>query len=217
MPKELTNVIPPRNFDEGPEALDLAPYDNGAAREKVAAKLRLLWDRRRFLFRLTLAGLVLSAITAFLIPKRYQSTARLMPPDQMDSGSEMLAEVAGSKVGTSLGSAASSLLGLGNTSELFVGILQSRTIAKDVTERFDLKKIYGERLAEDAERDLQGNTEISQDRKSGIISISVTDGNPERAAAMTQEYIDALNRLVTEENTSAAHREREFLEGRSRR
>ena len=60
----------------------------------------------------------------------------------------------------------------------------------------------------------QSNTDISQDRKSGIISISVTDGSPERAAAITQEYIDALNRLVTEENTSAAHREREFLEGR---
>ncbi len=214
MPEKLTNVIAPRNFDEGAEALELAPDDNGAAREKAVAKLRLLWDRRRFLFRLTLAGLVLSAITAFLIPKRYQSTARLMPPDQMDSGSEMLAAVAGSKVGASLGSAASSLLGLGNTSELFVGMLQSRTIANDVSERFDLKKVYGERLAEDAEKDLQSNTDISQDRKSGIISISVTDGSPERAAAITQEYIDALNRLVTEENTSAAHREREFLEGR---
>ena len=65
MPEKLTNVIAPRNFDEGAEALELAPDDNGAAREKAVAKLRLLWDRRRFLFRLTLAGLVLSAITAF--------------------------------------------------------------------------------------------------------------------------------------------------------
>jgi uncharacterized protein involved in exopolysaccharide biosynthesis len=216
MPKELSNVIASRNFDEGAEALGLAPADNGdgASHGEAVATLRLLWDRRRFLFRLTLAGFVLSAITAFLIPKEYQSTARLMPPDQMESGSEMLAAMAGSKLGTSLGSAASSLLGLGSTSELFVGILQSRTIAADVSERFDLKRVYGERLAEDAEKELQSNTDISEDRKSGIISISVTDRSPERAAAMTQEYIDGLNRLVTEVNTSAAHREREFLEGR---
>ncbi|HYB60665.1 MAG TPA: Wzz/FepE/Etk N-terminal domain-containing protein, partial [Methylomirabilota bacterium] len=214
MPEESTNVLAPRNFDEGAETLGVAPDDNGAARGEAVATLRLLWDRKRFLFRLTLAGLVLSAITAFLIPKRYQSTARLMPPDQMDSGSEVLAAVAGNKVGSSLGSAASSLLGLGNTSELFVGILQSRTIANDVSERFDLKKIYGVRLEEDAEMDLQANTDISEDRKSGIISIAVTDKSPERAAAMTQEYVDALNGLVTQVNTSAAHREREFLEGR---
>ena len=214
MPEESTNVLAPRNFDEGAETLAVAPDDSGAARGEAVATLRLLWDQRRFLFRLTLAGLVLSAITAFLIPKRYQSTARLMPPDQMDSGSEVLAAVAGNKVGSSLGSAASSLLGLGNTSELFVGILQSRTIAADVSERFDLKKIYGVRLEEDAEMDLQANTDISEDRKSGIISIAVTDKSPARAAAMTQEYINALNGLVTQVNTSAAHREREFLEGR---
>jgi len=214
MPEELTNVIASPDFNEGPETLGGAPEENGPARGEAVAMLRLLWDQRRFLLRLTIAGLVLSAITAFLIPKRYESTARLMPPNQMESGTEMLAALAGSKVGTSLGSAASSFLGLGNTSDLFVGILQSRSIADDVIKRFDLKKVYGVRLAEDAEMDLQTNTDISEDRKSGIISITVTDKSPERAAAMTQEYIDALNGLVTQVNTSAAHREREFLEGR---
>jgi capsule polysaccharide export protein KpsE/RkpR len=61
---------------------------------------------------------------------------------------------------------------------------------------------------------LDQNTSISEDRKSGIITISVTDVNPQRAAALATEYVDQLNFLVAELSTSAAHRERVFLEDR---
>src|SRR5262249_46280146 len=55
---------------------------------------------------------------------------------------------------------------------------------------------------------------ISEDRKSGIITISVTDHSPQRAAAIATAYVDQLNVLVTDLSTTAAHRERLFLEGR---
>ncbi len=58
------------------------------------------------------------------------------------------------------------------------------------------------------------NTAISEDRKSGIITISVTDRDPQRAAAIANAYVDELNSLVAQLSTSAAHREREFLEDR---
>src|SRR4029077_18122244 len=57
-------------------------------------------------------------------------------------------------------------------------------------------------------------TSISEDRKSGIITISVTDHSPQRAAALANAYVDQLNKLVSELSTSSAHREREFLEER---
>ena len=60
------------------------------------------------------------------------------------------------------------------------------------------------------------NTEISEDRKSGIISIAVTDRDPKRAAGIAQAYVEELNQLVAELSTSAAHRERVFLEERLR-
>ena len=52
------------------------------------------------------------------------------------------------------------------------------------------------------------------DRKSQIITISVTDHDPKRAAAMGQAYVAELNRLVAELSTSSARRERIFLEER---
>jgi capsule polysaccharide export protein KpsE/RkpR len=42
----------------------------------------------------------------------------------------------------------------------------------------------------------------------------IYDRDPERAAAMGREYVDALNRIVVTLNTSSAHKERVFLEER---
>jgi capsule polysaccharide export protein KpsE/RkpR len=61
---------------------------------------------------------------------------------------------------------------------------------------------------------LDENTSISEDKKSGIITISVTDHSPQRAAALAGAYVDELNSLVSELSTSSAHRERVFLEDR---
>jgi uncharacterized protein involved in exopolysaccharide biosynthesis len=93
-------------------------------------------------------------------------------------------------------------------------MLQSETIEDHLIERFDLKKIYRERVMEDARKDLGRNTDIEEDRKSGIIIISVTDHSAERAAAIANSFVSELNSMVAQLSTSSAHREHVFLEGR---
>lgn len=178
---------------------------------------RLVWERRKFLFRFMTAGLAMSALLALLLPNRYRSTARLMPPDQGGSSAAMLA-AAGSRFGVDLGSGLAGLggdlLGLKSTSDLFLGILQSRTVQDAVIGRMGLKKVYADRRMEDARDDLSRNTNLSADRKSGIITIQVVDKSPSRAAAIAGEYVAELDQVVTSLNTSSAHRERVFLEDR---
>jgi uncharacterized protein involved in exopolysaccharide biosynthesis len=194
---------------------DFGPERETNGREITAARLRLLWDRRQWLARLAGAGLVLSTLIAFLIPKRFESTTRLMPPDQANSNMTMLAAAAsGQGGGSGIGAMASDLLGLKSSGALFIGILGSRTIQDDLINKFGLQKIYGDRQLLDARIRLSKNTDISEDRKSGIITIQVTDKVPQRAAAMAGEYVEELNRVVTGLNTSSAHRERLFLEER---
>ncbi len=174
---------------------------------------QLLWAHRRFLSRLALYALIASVIIAFLIPARYQSTARLMPPDSNQSSG--LAAVAAAVSGNgSLGGIATDMLGLKSTSEIFVGILASRTVQDKLIQQFDLRKLYWDRTMEDARDDLMSHTAIIIDRKSQIISITVTDKSPQRAAAMAQAYVEQLNRLVAELSISSARRERIFLEER---
>jgi len=177
------------------------------------AHLRLLWGHRRLLARVALCALLASALIAFLIPARYESSARLMPPDNQ-SASGLATAAAMSGVGAGLGGAASDLLGLKSTSDIFVGILSSRTLQDKLIQQFDLKKVYGASRMEDARSNLAERTGTVVDRKSQIITITVTDHDPKRAAAMAQAYVEELNRLVAELSTSSARRERIFLEGR---
>jgi capsule polysaccharide export protein KpsE/RkpR len=160
--------------------------------------------------------LVLSVVIALLIPIRYQSVTRLMPPDnQSASGGLAMAAAALSGAGVGgLGGMAGELLGLKSTSDLLVGVLSSRTVEDKLVQQFDLTKVYGCRRVEDARKVLAAKTDVSVDRKSQIITIGVTDKSPQRAAAIAQAYADELNRTLAEVSTSAARRERIFLEGR---
>jgi capsule polysaccharide export protein KpsE/RkpR len=190
--------------------LEDAPQNN----RNFVANLRLLWENRRLLIRVALYGFLASTLTAFLIPVRYASTARLMPPDNSQSGGLATAAAALSGAAGSLGGVAGEMLGLKSTSDIFVGILASRTAQDKLIQQFDLKKLYGDRRMEDARRDLAEHTGISVDRKSQIITLAVTDHDPKRAAAMGEAYVEELNRLVAELSTSSARRERIFLEER---
>ena len=185
--------------------------------------LWLLWGYRRFLCGVTVWGFVVVTIAAFLIPKRYESTTRLMPPDQHSgSGLAILAGLvgrgssssAGSLGGLPLGNIASDLLGAKTSGALFVDILRGRTIQDRVIERFDLRKVYWDRYWEDARKDLTKRTEITEDRKSGVLTITVTDRDPRRAQKIAEAYVEELDRLVAEVSTSSARRERIFIEQR---
>jgi capsule polysaccharide export protein KpsE/RkpR len=207
----------PVRLPGGPELEPLAtPPDIRDEREKSVASLRLMWDKRRFLLRVALYALLASTAIAYLIPSRYESVGHLMPPDnQSNSALSMAAAAMSGAIGASaLGGVASDLLGTKSTSDIFVGVLSSRTAKDSLIQQFDLKKVYRDRRMEDARDDLEKHTTISVDRKSQIIAIEVSDKSPQRAAAMCQAYIEQLNDLVARLSTSSARRERIFLEGR---
>src|SRR5216683_4927856 len=178
--------------------------------------LRNLWAQRRLLGKAILGGFAAGALVALLIPARYQSTTRLMPPDSQANASMGMLAALTAKSGNGMGLVASDLLGIRGSGALFTGILRSRTVEDRLIGRFHLHQVYAIRLEEDACAKLAENTEITEDRKSGIISISVTDHDAKRAAAIAQAYVEELNQLVAELSTSAAHRERVFLEERLR-
>jgi uncharacterized protein involved in exopolysaccharide biosynthesis len=191
----------------------LKPYERDS-RESNVEHLRLLWEHRRFLGRVTGIGVLISVIVSLLVSNRYESTARLMPPDSPSGASLSTAASALSGAPASLGNLAGEALGLKSTSDLVVGVLTSRTVADSVIQKLDLHKVYGTRRMEDTRRALAKHTEASIDRKSQIVTITVTDKNPRRAAALTQAYVDELNRVMADVSTSSARRERVFLEGR---
>lgn len=188
--------------------------DQKAARLRLADNVRVVWSQRTFLLRLGVLGFVLALLMAFLIPARYTSIARLMPPDNQSTSSLAMAAAAlGGRTG-GLTEMAGDLLGLKSTSDVFLGILMSRTVQDRIVDQFDLRKIYSVKDMYDARKLLAERTAVVVDRKTQMITISVTDHSPQRAAAMTQAYVNELDRLVASLSVSGARRERIFLADR---
>ena len=224
--KKTPNVLTP-TLDQGDELESIrypGPADQTTGNPASLAPIEiawLLWGRRDFLKRVVLVGLLVSTVIAFLIPKQYVATAQLMPPDFNSASALVAALPALSSPGDAAGAAgggvmslANRLLGLNSSGQLIVGVVRSRTIEDSLIERFGLMELYSARYPEDARKKLESYTDVGEDSKTGIVSISVEDKSPERAAAMVQAYTEALNRVLAQVSTSAAHRERLFIEQR---
>jgi uncharacterized protein involved in exopolysaccharide biosynthesis len=213
-----TSIAPARqSVPDLPEhmlAVELPGQEQSQESYSPVLYLAQLWQQRRPIARTALYGFLASTILALLTPMRFESTARLMPPDNGQSGGLALAAAALSGAAGGLGGIGSEMLGLKSTSDVFVGILSSRTVQDKLIQQFDLKRLYGDSRMQDARKHLAEHTDISVDPKSQIIIISVMDHDPQRAAAMAQAYIEQLNRLVADLSTSSARRERIFLEER---
>jgi len=202
------------------ELTERAPHPPSHEQSALVNCAALLWRDRARLARVTAVGGLLTLLIAFVIPNRYESSTRLMSPDMKGSASEALMAGllgragGGGGGGGGLVGLGANLLGLDNSGAVFIGVLNSRSVADSLVKKFDLKKVYRDRWDKDAREDLADRTNISQDRKTEIITITVEDRSPARAAALATAYVDELNRLLALVNTSSAHRERVFIEER---
>jgi uncharacterized protein involved in exopolysaccharide biosynthesis len=188
--------------------------DQEELRGRRIARARHLWTRRKLLGKFSAWGAAVSLLSAIVIPSQYASTTRLMPPDPPQGQGMAIAAALTGRIGGNLGALSSGLLGMNTSADLFAEVILSRTVQDELINKFDLRKEYGARRVVDARKELTRRTDISIDRKSGVLTIQVTDHDPNRARAMAQEYVAQLNDVVTQLNTSSAHRERVFLEER---
>ena len=180
-----------------------------------AIRATLLWKHRRMLALITGVSLLVSLAFSFSIPKQYKSTTSIMPPDGQGSSAMLLAALAGRSGGFgALGSLASGLLGGRTSTALFVDLLKSGTVSGHLIDRFNLQHVYHTHYRIDAAKHLARCTKITEDKKSGVITIAVEDRSRVRARDLAQGYLNELNNLVTQTNTSTAHRERVFIEKR---
>src|SRR5208282_4680324 len=191
---------------------------------RLISRIRLLWERRTRLVKAMLVGFVVSALGAWLTPNIYEANVQLMPPESssLSGTSAMLGLLLGGTGGGSSGGGVTSglagtvsdLLGGQKPGPLFIGILSSRTLSDRIIDRFNLRKVYYRKTYAATRKKLASRVSFQEDKKSGIIKITVEDRDRMRATAMGQAYVEELNALLARVNTSAASREREFLEKR---
>jgi capsule polysaccharide export protein KpsE/RkpR len=190
-------------------------YPHGSSGDRLLRHYALLVSEAPFIKRAVIYGFVISVIVSLILPARYESTARIVPPSE-NKAQNALKMLSSNTAGTNDILSVGGLVGLdsGDDSPRFVAILKSRTVLDRMIDRFDLRKVYGVGYMVLAEKALQSRTEITLDRKTQIIMLTVWDRDKHRAQQLANAYIEELNRVMADLNTSDAHRERLFLEGR---
>src|SRR5271170_6324729 len=149
--------------------------------------LMVLVRRRRMIAVVTLASLVVGVIFAVTSKPYFTATALILPPQQQQSAAGALLSQLGSL--SSLGGGGA--LGVKSPADMYVGILQSRTIADEIIGQFHLETVYKSRKMQDTRAVLKKNTDIEVG-KDGLIHISVTDYDPNRASDLANAYVNEL-------------------------
>ncbi len=202
-------------MNSAPKLQRIAQNESELVQIPIGELIIALIERRRFLIAVTGIGMLLAAGCAFLIPNEFTSTAQLMPPDQqLFSGNTMGAGLSALESDGLSAAFSGDLLSKKTPGQTAIGVLQSATSLDDIINRFDLRRVYHSRNYIDAQKRLLKQTTFTEDKYSGIISITVTDRDRYRAQQIAEAYIDELNKLTNSLNTSSARRERMFLEQR---
>ena len=172
--------------------------------------LIVLVRRRQLIVKMVLGMVLVAVIISLLLPKRYTATTSILPPQQNGaSGAALMSQL--SSFG-SVASLASGSLGLKNPNDLQVALLKSQTVEDAMVDRFHLQQLYHAKRKSEARTKLESAATIDSGLKDGLISISITDGNPQRAAEMANGYVDEFKKFSATLAVTEASQRRLFFE-----
>ena len=173
--------------------------------------LIILLRRRWLILKVTMGAVAVGLLLAFLLPTRYTATTSILPPQQgSSSGAALMAQLG--SLGSMASLAGGSALGLKNPNDLQVAMLKSRTVEDAMIDRFHLASLYNKKRRSDVRKKFESFVDIENGAKDGLIRISVTDRDPNRAAAMANGYVEAFKKLGATLAITEASQRRLFFE-----
>ena len=167
----------------------------------------LLLREKKTILQIMMVAMVVTAVVVYgLVKPWFTAQATFLPP-QSAPGSAL------SQIASQLGSlgAAGALGGLKSSGDTYIGILESRTIADAVIEKFDLQKVYKAKKLSNAEKTLKAKSTFLLG-KDTLITISVKDNDPTRAADLANGYLDFLREQNGKLALSESSQRRLFFE-----
>jgi uncharacterized protein involved in exopolysaccharide biosynthesis len=170
---------------------------------------------RRIILRTALGFAIFATVVVLLLPSRYTATTVVLPPTQSSSASSaLLGQLTGSN---SLASMAGANLGLKSQGDLYVALFHSRTLQDAVIRRFGLMQRYHAKNLSQGRKAFDAHSSVSLGLKDGLITVEVTDRDPNEAAAIANGYVEefrkfSANLAVTEASQRRAFFQQQMLE-----
>ena len=168
--------------------------------------LTALYAGRWLIIGGTLAICVLAGGLSFLLPKEYEATVQILPPQEKKESfgfSSML---------SSLPIPALRLGERGTPSDISLATIKSTTTRRRMVEKFGLMQRYEARTLTDAIETLADNTTADMTEE-GMLAVSVLDEDPHMAADMANYYIVLLDSTNKRFSHNTASDRLDFIRG----
>jgi tyrosine-protein kinase Etk/Wzc len=189
------------------DAANIQHEEQDEAEISLLDLLVALGEEKSWVIGSALVGLVLAILIAVLTPTKYTAKTVLMPPQQAQSSAASALASLGALAGM-----AGAAGGIKSQDELYIALLKSERLQNSLIQKFDLTKRYESEHLVDARKALDANVKVAADKKSGLISLEVTDKDPKFAATVANSYVDELSKVLGNLAVSEAQQRRKFFE-----
>jgi len=172
--------------------------------------LRVIYHYRRMILVVCFLAVAITGAVCFTSRPTFEATASVVSPSDLMQGDMVLA---GGMLGMGETALLRKITNTASVADMYAGILQSRTVADALVDKFDLTKVYKVSSRTKARGYLwrKTNVKVSED---GILYVTVVDRDRDRAAAMANAFVEELDSQNKRLSTGQATSKRVFLENR---
>jgi len=164
----------------------------------------MIGSNKKSITKFVVVFFVLGIVVSFVLPVRYQSKTLVLPPQQDKSSLSSLGGL-------------SALAGLGrvnlkSSDELYFALLKSEAVENQIIEKFSLQEKWHAKYLADVRKRLEHQVKFTSDKKSGLVTIEVTDTSAGFAAQVCNAYVEAFKTLLDHLAVTDAQQRRRFFE-----
>lgn len=191
------------------EAKPAAEFDDEDEGPQVSAVEVMTWlGQGKWLIALVTAiATAIAVAVAVLWPQSFTARTTLLPPGaQQQSGSAAALASLGALGGLAGGLAPKT------PEELYVVLLRSDTLLRALDQRYQLQHRYEYQSFEHLRKRVGNHIAVDADKKSGVITLQVTDREAAFAAELANAHVEEITRILDRLAVSEAQQRRIFFE-----
>jgi len=187
--------------------LEVDAGEDDGPRVGLVDLLTWLGEGKRLIGTVTGVAALGSLVIALFMAPIYTARTTLLPPGSQQPSSSAAALAA-------LGSLGGLVGGLGGKTpdELYVTLLKSDSLLRELDKRFALRQRYKIETFEALRKAMPAMIRVTPDKKSGVISVEVDDKDPKFAAELANAHVGEVTKLLSRLAVSEAQLRRVFFE-----
>jgi capsule polysaccharide export protein KpsE/RkpR len=187
--------------------LEVDAGEDDGPRVGLVDLLTWLGEGKRLIGTVTGVAALGSLVIALFMAPIYTARTTLLPPGSQQQSSSAAALAA-------LGSLGGLVGGLGGKTpdELYVALLKSDSLLRELDKRFALRERYKIETFEALRKAMPAMIRVTPDKKSGVILVEVDDKDPKFAAELANAHVGEVTKLLSRLAVSEAQLRRVFFE-----